>query len=76
MWVPCPTTKGWSIKSAHHATRKGLNMGTEIRVVSTLYYNVETNSHTEAVKEVKQLVAEELNGNVSEWSRYEVVTNA
>lgn len=51
-------------------------MGTEIRVVSTLYYNVETNSHTKAVKEVKQLVAEELNGNVSEWSRYEVVTNA
>jgi hypothetical protein len=51
-------------------------MTTEIRVICTLYYNVETNSHTEAVKEVKQLVAEELNGNVSEWSRYEVVTNA
>ena len=55
---------------------KGLNMSTEIRVVSTLYYNVETNSHTKAIKEVKQLVAEELNGNVSQWSRYEVVTNA
>lgn len=50
-------------------------MSTEIKVISTVYYTVETNSPEQAVKEVKQLVAEELNGNVSDWSKYEVIRN-
>lgn len=50
-------------------------MTKEIKVDCTVYYTVEADSNDEAVKQVKQLVAEELNGNISDWAKYEVVGN-
>ncbi len=50
-------------------------MTTEIKVGITLYYSTEEGiSEAEAIENVKQLVAEELNGKVSEWAEYEVVS--
>lgn len=46
----------------------------EVQVSCTVYYSVESNSDTDAINQVKQLVAEELNGNASEWSKYKVVS--
>ena len=45
----------------------------EIKVTITVYYQTDANSNEEAIEQAKNLVAEELNGKVSDWATYEVV---
>ena len=50
-------------------------MSAEVKVNLTLYYKVDADSNHEAIEQVKELVAEELNGQASDWAEYEVVNS-
>jgi len=50
-------------------------MGAEVKVNLTVYYSVDANSDDDAINQVKQLVAEELNGKASDLAKYEVVSH-